>query len=442
LYYTYVQNMTLLNGIIATGLAVASKVSIDFCDEEYFDEKCSNLLAIINRLASPSLNSTSSPRRGDGLQTRGSTSSSSSNMPSPGIRPNSAVVVRSSTGRYAYRPTSGTTVGSSNSMHRIQHQVAEGTMANSTVPLDVLTIDHVQNLLEKLNLAAYKSTFRDNAVDGSYLMNHAVDERAIVAMGVSLLTKARLLSSRLQAYKLYGVPRELIMDAEHGVHDHVTGSNSQLEPTSARLPSPERSMSPQPLNHVNSTNSFGAASAIGANQYQFSSPPKLGHSYHEYFTYIQNDIRVTDSGKHANRELAQIQDQRSPERGFMAENTGLDRLATGIDIDHLSPAHGSPPSSARQRLDASNDKGGHSCASSQHYTVNRGQRTSNALLLVGMEVEAKPKYIGTTTNYNFHSAVIIAVHADTHTYDIRLVNPHPRAGHHVDIGNVPRFVLL
>jgi hypothetical protein len=116
----------------------------------------------------------------------------------------------------------------------------------------------------------------------------------------------------------------------------------------------------------------------------------------------------------------------------------LDTLTDSIEetnkrVRNSPTRHNQHPNSLPHRV------GGDENSESMQHTVSRGIQNSNALLVVGMEVEAKPKKIGTESNYRYHRAVIHAVLAEMHCYDVRLLDdPY----YNVIVERVPRFAIM
>lgn len=76
-------------------------------------------------------------------------------------------------------------------------------------PLIALTINEVGCLLDRLNLGLYKSTFRDNMVDGRTLNTCECIEH-VKELGATITVKAKILFEKLLNYQENGVPFDLI----------------------------------------------------------------------------------------------------------------------------------------------------------------------------------------------------------------------------------------
>lgn len=231
---------------------MASKVTLDFCDDSiHFEERCNNLFSVISQPVN-SLNVMATARvlstaRGRYAESLGSSASSTGiGGFLPHISPRSRLQSANFNAEEILSPNA-----------TIKAAVCPGTApsfpqidSTASVPLATLTTENVVTMMEKLNLSAYIPAFQVSRVDGMQLSS-AVEERAIVAMGVTLLTKARLLYSRIQSYKLYGVPRELISPTTvlkaNAAEDIVHNVGEEVEVVSARKEtsiSPKRSESP------------------------------------------------------------------------------------------------------------------------------------------------------------------------------------------------------
>jgi hypothetical protein len=234
------------------GLTLKSRMIIDFSVENLFEENSELLFSIVSQLlqGNPVDNATfsavnshrcaSQPTSSSVAYSRFRPQSAQQSRVPMSSRPNSAREVvdigsRLDSADIPKVAPSATKLFSAN-FQNAKPSTTLGDGSSASIPLVALTVDQVQVLLDKLNLSAFRETFCRQQITGVDLSD-VVDERALVAMGISLLTKARLLFSRIQSYKLYGVSTELL-GGKHvaGVALETVGSDA----------APKRSSVPRP----------------------------------------------------------------------------------------------------------------------------------------------------------------------------------------------------